>query len=152
MILYIEQFRLSKGQESLGGLVPRRIRARQRQSPPQGLEKIFPRVGAIPMEPFRIANLFSEHTSLLSNYWAVSFRDLLAVPKIATSPWIYIKVARIFRWVQCGFIPKRIYTVTTILYHIYTTIIKVYACDHTLMFIQKITGTALSTELCSFLT
>ena len=47
MMLILGQVRLSKRQESLVGLVPRRVRAPQGQSPPQGLEKIFHPVGSI---------------------------------------------------------------------------------------------------------
>ena len=53
MMLILGYVRLSKGQQNLGGLVPRRVRAPQGYSLPQKLEKIFHPVGAILMEPFR---------------------------------------------------------------------------------------------------
>ncbi len=52
LMLILWQVRLSKGQDSVEGLVSRRVRAPQGQSPPQGLEKKFHPVGAIPMEPY----------------------------------------------------------------------------------------------------
>ncbi len=50
MMLILGQVRLRKGQESPGGLVPRRAKAPQGYSSPQGLEKIFSPMGAIPCE------------------------------------------------------------------------------------------------------